>query len=159
MTTYIDKNGWRVEIVEDDFVRFYPEGGGFQHTLPKAEFHAMFKPASDEVTYKVSKVTCEGWDKSFWAFVPPRRWNGWLMPHFDLDTAKQVAIFLNDNGMEVQTSQDGMVWSVYQEGHKSVDGEEDELMDVFERTKITHNGVERDVVPIGAGSWCWELAE
>lgn len=157
MTTYVDKHGWRVQIVEDEFVRFHPEGGGFQHILSKAEFYEMFKPASDEIAYTIRGVTIEGWDRQFLAFVPQRRWNGWVMPYFGLVAAKELATYLNSLGMEVQTSQYDMVWSVYQEGHKNPDFPDDEeLVVVCERTKITHNGIEHDVVPIGAGSWCWE---
>lgn len=98
----------------------------------------------DQNKFKASIVTMDACDLAFPCFHIGDKWNGWTMPYFRFKHAKAVAkefkgrydkstdtFIIDDNGEE----------------------------DVFTAMIIKVNGKDVKVYGIGAGSWCWELAD
>lgn len=150
---YADAAGNKVEIVsiESQKVTFFPQGGGFQRSLSRAEFEAAFKEFDHTaLEYQPVEVTIEGFDEGFSlpAYSNGMLWNGWVMPYFTREAAMAIAQQIDtisyDRERDVFVEDDGYP-------------EEGELTITATTIRVGNEDVE--VFAIGSGSWCWELVE
>lgn len=159
MTTYQDKKtGARVETDmtknnEDDFVHFFPQGGGFAYRMPHAQFHETFELATGERPWRLGYVDADwtegmGPNDTFLKYpcwTNGDRWNGWGMPYFERATAELIVKHQGDVAF-VNT----LRW----EGDNVIETNPDDPEDTGTYEPMTlPNGVL--VWGIGAGSWCW----
>jgi hypothetical protein len=163
MTTYQEKKHphGRVETDmtknnEDEFVYFYPQGGGFRCQLPHAKFHEVFELATGERPWRRGYVDADwtegmGPDGTFLMYPcwsNGDRWNGWGSPYFERATAELIVQHQAQHGDGVNP----LRW----EGDNVVEGPSDpaypDEFGVYEPMTLP-NGVM--VWGIGAGSWCW----
>ncbi|MFN9470945.1 hypothetical protein, partial [Acidovorax sp.] len=109
--------------------------------LPRAAFEETFKPAPAP-SFARRHVTGEWLPKDLRlpAYTDGRRWNGWAMPHFDLEVAKQLLAHMDD--LRYDAEKDAFV-------NTSDDDE------IFEATTVKVDAISIKVYPIGAGCWCW----
>ncbi|HIH2745465.1 TPA: DUF4222 domain-containing protein [Burkholderia lata] len=150
---YVDAAGNKVEIVsiEDHQVRFFPQGGGFERSMPRAEFDATFKtidPAALE--YRRIEVTIEAFEdgSSLKAYSNGMLWNGWVMPYFTREAAMAITRHVKE---------------VTYDGERDVfveaDGYPEDGPLITAATTIRVGNEDVEVFAIGSGSWCWELAD
>ncbi len=142
---YKDEAGYTVEIVDMDTetVTFARQGGGFLHSMARQEFDSKFKPASVPEFQKT-------WVTSDWfpdgmklqAYSQGLRWNGWVMPWFELDAAKTLL----EHIPELRWNADGDLF-------KLVGGEDHEI---WSGKDVQVGDQTLRLYPIGAGSWCWD---
>lgn len=141
-----------VDHPDDGMVRFFPDGGGFMQTMPAEEFRRTFSPYHGEPEYELKEVGGDFFEAELLmknpirAYVSDRRWNGWVMPYFDFETAKRLMKHLPE--LEYDEVKD--VFSA-----PSYDDEKDE----WGSNIIEVDGKSIKTYPIGAGGWCWELWE
>lgn len=138
------------ELVADGMVRFWELGGNFRMTISNESFARSFKPHSPSDSLRDCEVH-GSWlpeDMVLQALCDETRWNGWVSPKFTLET--------------------GLLLTRLMEGQLTFDSEADAFVDLPEgyedpvlygRETVAVNGAMRHVYSIGAGSWCWALAE
>lgn len=150
-TDYVNPKGGRVTAVDDkaDPVLFYPSGGGFQYSMPAAEFHEEFKPAPP-LTWRRGVVTAEWHGYEPEILIPcwsdGGLWNGWGMPYFERAQVEQL-MALQPGAMHW----DGDKVVATLEGADPEDGPE-------EYGPLTlPDGTE--VWGVGTGSWTWDRVE
>lgn len=150
---YVDAAGNKVEIIsiEEQQVRFFQQGGGFQRGMPRAEFEASFKvfdPATLE--YRRIEVTIEAFEDGFSlpAYSNGMLWNGWELPYF----TREAAIAITRHVKEVRYDSERDVF-LEDDGYPQ-DGP---LITAATTIRVGNEDVE--VFAIGSGSWCWELAD
>lgn len=131
-----------VDVFSDDgqTVVFYPQGGGFQHRAPHAEFHARFEPA-EAPAFRRGLVDADFVDAPYPCWSDGMHWNGWGMPYFERETVEQLIA-------------DGVLGGMRWDGDTVVVPMDDEE-DRFNPEVI--NGV--TVWGIGAGCYCWDSVE
>lgn len=148
-TVYADKDGHFVEISSsvNQEVQFSPQGGGFIRTMKAADFHARFKPAPAP-TFKRALATGDWFEevdaKPLACYMDDRVWNGWAMPYFEFEAAKEAVKPFNGR---YDAARDVFIVPA------SDGGEEPEE---FAACPLLIDGKTIKVYPIGAGSWCWD---
>lgn len=154
-TLYIDtRHGNLVELDKraDGRVRFFPQGGGFSYSCPEEEFDKHFKVAPEPV-FKLVEITGEWMDgKKFPAYSNGLVWNGWAMPHFEIEDARRMLnasgnVWKYDEVADAFTVNEGEEQEVYVAEYIWVDFDNGDK----EREQIK-------VYAIGAGAWTWEVA-
>lgn len=147
---YMDvRNGYRVEMSEmrDGRVYFHSQGGGFIHSVTRADWDKHFKPAP-EPKFTTGAVSGE-WladGQSFACYLDGSKWNGWAMPYF---TKEQADAYL-------AATPDGMTGSFDEARNVYVFTCEGEEPYEVEAEVIDADGQHVTVYPIGAGYWVWD---
>lgn len=150
MTVYVTKDGYRVQLEPGQRVKFFPQGGGFQSSIPLETFLADFKVEDpNEPEFYPARASIDG-RGDFPCWVSKNRWNGWAMPYFLPETVHLISIEFDSIGSEMHFDRDNKIWSFLCEGMTPEDAE------TWELEKITVDGVEIEVYGIGAGSWTWD---
>ena len=150
MQLYADKEGFLVEIARQQGGRifYFPQGGGFERSLPEIEFHEKFSPSAP-LAYYPGFVGADWLDASarIPAWLNGLRWNGWAQPCFERNAADVVAKDIPD--MKFDPARNAYVLPADPEC-----GRDEE--EVFGAMSLpTFKGL-ITVWPIGAGSWCWD---
>jgi hypothetical protein len=141
---FVRADGFLIETMPGatgDTVAFTAQGGGFVQHLPRAAFEETFKPAPAS-SFARRHVSGE-WlpeDLRLPAYTDGRRWNGWAMPYFEFEVAKQLLDHMDD--LRYDADKDAFV-------NTSDDDE------TFEATTVEVDAISIKVYPIGAGCWCW----
>jgi hypothetical protein len=106
----------------------------------------------DTITWRKSKACIEPAPDLYpcWYSIPPIHWNGWSVPEFELETAKQVAQDLNNAGCGTITWDESRRVFVYDNpDYTGQPGEE------YTEQVITADGKQVSTWAIGFCSWCW----
>lgn len=147
---YADQHGRMVCIQSEEagIVSFSSQGGGFLQRLRSEEFHRHFKPC-DFPPFRQVSVAIDGVGDehtTFVAYSNGRRWNGWAMPHFPLDSALAVAKAMGD----VRYDETRDVFILEPEGEEPEE---------FAAEVIQVDGNDVKVYAIGSGYWCWDVVD
>lgn len=143
------KEGFRVELAAEpkQFVRCFPQGGGFAMRIPLEQFLANFKEVSGPPKYRAAAFSIDGGPK-YTGYHTGSRWNGWAMPCF---TMEQVEAQAEAQG-ELEYDKATDTWKA------TFDGADPES-DFWEGGDIEVDGGAIHVYAIGAGGWCWDVTE
>lgn len=143
---YINKQGQRVETYNDaeTAIKFFRQGGGFQHGMKHDVFHAEFALAPLPV-FRAGTVTADWFDNGvkFPCYSNGNLWNGWGVPFFT-----RLTIDL----MSATSSYDNVTWV----DGKLMIAEDDEIHEISPTQLL---GVDEPVYGLGAESWCWDQVE
>jgi len=146
---FADDSGRLFQIVEET-VEFAPQGGGPIQKIPRAEFERRFKPANLPA-FSLVEIGAE-WlpdDMKVPAYSNGRRWNGWAMPSFTLEAGQSLLKYMPD--LSYDSARDAFI-------SKDADDAQSEE-EVFAAETLIIDGSPVKTYAIGAGSWCWYLAE
>ena len=147
---YIDSKGFRVEIVPsspEGVVSFYPQGGGFQRTLPVIVFEALYKPESAPPAMRRAIFSGDWMDETWPGFTDGMRWNGWAMPLFEFETASKIfADIGNPSEFWFDSEKDAFVYA---------NPDFPDEPEIFGASFIEVEGRTIKAYGVGAGSWCW----
>lgn len=135
-----------VEVTEDAY-RFAPLGGGLVFRAPHDGLKDYVKvPDAEKVSppWKPGRFCIDG-GRAYEGISQDRRWNGWCMPAFTRETAFAICM---DFGLHFTFySLAGIL--ITNEGGENPD---EDSYDFFEVDGVTY-------CPLGAGVWCWEIAD
>lgn len=150
MTLYVDPNGclFETDREENGRIFFHPQGGGFEHSCDKVEFHTHFKPATPTPFYQgfVGGDWMED-DERLPAWLNGLRWNGWAQPRFEKTAADKI---MSDTpGMIFDLGRNAYVL----QADLDLGRDEDEIF--LPETLATPDGP-ITTWAIGAGYWCWD---
>jgi hypothetical protein len=155
-TIYTDKRHPTVRVyldeIKDGRAIFFPQGGGFGHSVPAADWHEFFVPAPAPV-FAPGRVTGDWLDDgsgtviAFPAYLNGERWNGWAMPYFTKETALDM-LTASGNTFRFDDARDAFIISE----PEAYDGEDY----VIEAEQIDVNGERVKVYAVGAGCWVWD---
>lgn len=89
--------GSTVEIsqMDDQNVSFYPQGGGFQRTMPKASFDEHFELVTAPEPFRKFLFSGDWMENNLVGYSDGRRWNGWAIPLVTKAVAVQIVGDLN----------------------------------------------------------------
>lgn len=150
---YADEAGKLFQVLSTstaETVEFAPQGGGIIRKAPRADFENRFKPATLPAFSLVA--ICAEWlpdDMKVPAYSNGRRWNGWAMPYFTIESGKSLLGFMPD--LRYDSQRDAFVSKAYDD-----DQAEEE---VFPAETLVIDGRPIQTYAIGAGFWCWEFSE
>lgn len=158
-TIVADAAGLRFSVADygQDCVTFFPQGGGFQCSMGRAEFDRTFSRA-DRIAPHFEPCFIFGEfmvddtrDPAGFlpAYADPNcRWNGWMLPYFPVESVKRIC-----EAMQLVMRVPPAPIFV----PASHDGADDES---FPWEKIVVAGIAKpvEVCPLGAGDWIWSLA-
>lgn len=82
------------------------------------------------------------------AYSNGRRWNGWAMPYFTIESGKSLLGFMPD--LRYDSQRDAFISKAYDD-----DQAEEE---VFPAETLVIDGRPIQTYAIGAGFWCWEFS-
>lgn len=105
-----------------------------------------------------ARFTIEGLGGPYTGFTAGENWNGWEVPYFELDVAKQIAADFAAQQNDNDDSSDVRAFSTYL---AEVDGTDICLYDPWAESWDVFVPVEIDghtVYSIGARYWTWEWA-
>jgi len=136
------------ELVEVVSLRMFPQGGGFVREVSAEEFFSLFSPCKMPVFF-LATVQAEWFPDGLKVecFSDGARWNGWGKPYFE----KDKVIYLSDNKLIPPAAYD-------EESDCFITDNEGDV-ESFQSVKISVEGREVTVYPVGAGSWCWDACE
>lgn len=145
----------RLELCGHDVrVRFHSQGGGFECSVPLAEWQEHMR-AAPVPAFKLVRVTGdwldehgEGPEVSFPAYSDGNRWNGWVMPHFTKETALDM-LTASGNTFRFDAEQDAIIVE------RDDIGEDAEI---YQGEDIDTPEGRVHVYPVGAGMWTWDIA-
>ncbi len=148
---FADEAGHLVEVMctsTAETVVFAPQGGGFIRKTTRADFESRFKPA----TLPAFSLVAIGadWlpdDMKVPAYSNGRRWNGWVMPYFTIEAARSLLPFMPD--LSYDSMRDAFV--------SAPDDQAEE--EAYCAATLVIDRLPIKTYAIGAGSWCWLLAE
>jgi len=129
----------------------HPMGGGLQLIIPSEHLSRFQIAESVERTpiFRRSSFGIEGVDRIFHGWTDGRLWNGWSMPWFDFEEAKNVATAVCPQSCRYDATVDSFVTTMADSEEEHWPGE---LVDMPDGGAIT-------LYPVGAGSWIWEEEE
>lgn len=129
-------------------IEFYPQGGGPSYRMKLSEFLAT---AAFYTPPDVAKRIRVGFDEMaddeyIDAYSFGQRWNGWAYPYFTREQLDKV-LAVND---ELRFEDDKVIQPTQYEGEPD---------DVWEKETIKTVDGEKEVWPVGAGFWCWNVGD
>ena len=140
-----DRSLVTVSQITDSTVTFHPTGGGWQLSMPAQAFHEQFSPDLPDLDYKPVLVTLDCFDEPVTGYTTEYRWNGWVVPYFDWDTAMLI-LQKTEHKMSPDSNPATKHLSVYDEGW-----EEWKTCDVITIDDVPHYNVME--------GWTWFLAD
>lgn len=149
---FADQNGHLFEVLKfgEGEVHLSPQGGGFITRVPEEAFGRKFRPASLPAWHAM-EVEAE-WlpdSRRLPAFSDGRRWNGWAVPYFDLDTGLKLCELMPN--LAYSRERDAFIW-------RDPDAPDDEDV-IFETRSIVVDDTPYKVYGIGAAYWTWDFVD
>lgn len=140
-------HGYLVELSHQcdtnaETIHYFPQGGGFERKMDRADFLTLFEPAPAPVMRR-GTVTADFLpdDVALPCWADDRRWNGWGMPYFDRATVDRL-MALGCGPMEWQGN--NVVCNM---------GDDPEDIDIYEPTTAPDGS---QIWGVGAGYWTWD---
>ena len=150
---FSDAGGDLIEVIKISAgrVHFHAQGGGLEFTTPEETFASDFNPA--RLTWKQVRVTGDWCDPGefYKAWWNGERWNGWIKPYFAPDEVGRMASRSCTN-LYHHVVANVPTWIAAQVDEENPDHFPLQYVDLG-------SAIETSVYGIGAGSWCWELAD
>lgn len=146
------------QIEGDGSLLAYPLGGGFRLRFSpiKVEEFDFIKVPQDKLDnpgWSSVQVYAEWTDKKYQAWTTGRRWNGWVMPHFEFEEAMKYSKDTQGDKYASPTIYDPVRDAFITTREEQDEEEVDEATVIYVRGRGPLK-----VYPVGAGSWTWELA-
>ena len=146
---YRSRDGMVVQARSEagDRVSFWEQGGHYEMCISRASFESCFDVhmPNEELEAAVFRGSWLSCSEGFKGYCSEVRWNGWAMPHFELD-----------EGLRLMSLMEGQI--VFDaRGDKFIDmpGGLDEQR-VYPARSWTVKGRDVKLYGIGAGMWCWD---
>jgi len=145
-----------------DPVKFFPQGGGFQQSMPADTFHSRFRKVEQEeldaIMWHPAEFDIDGAyeDRPAPGYQLGYRWNGWAQPAFEREGVERVAEIMNagPSHLTFDEDRDVVMIDLGDEVDDDCRYEEYEGFDI-----IVQGGETKHVYAVGAGSWCWDDVE
>ncbi len=152
---FTDGKGQYIERLSEqhDTVSFSPQGGGPVYELPRATFYERYHIAAP-AQFKWVKVRGDWMDEAaaIAAAWHQLRWNGWVMPYFRFEDVKQLCELVPN--LTYDEAADAVWLRVPEEERGGYYDDE-----CYPATLIEVDGQQVKAYSVGAGSWCWEIAD
>jgi hypothetical protein len=153
--TYASVAGRRINLAkpDEDHVTFFPEGGGFQQSMPLSKFLGEFTKVEGPPPYYAGTVTAD-WLEDMVAvpcYTNGRLWNGWGTPCFTLEQVKDLVVRMK---APLSLGQEEVV-RILDDGTVEEYDENEEVWLIADPDEIEVDGVKLVVYLIGDG-WCWD---
>jgi hypothetical protein len=131
----------------------YPLGGGFQRSVlaaAQANLRVVPREEIESAPFRRAKFYIEGveMEMEFEGFTDDRLWNGWDTPRFTRSEAEGVIAALGGETARYDSVADEFITRI---------SDEDETWPA--ETIVLSDGVQIEVYPVGASSWCWNKVE
>lgn len=157
-TLMAHKDGTLVEIAHTstlETIHFRPQGGGFDHSLPREEFFDLYSPA-ELPPFKLVRVSADWLEVSISAYFNEMYWNGSVQPHFTKESADELVAAMPE--LRYDEAADAYVFEPPADSGTHYDDEDSGKL-VFSAEVIDTVDGPKKVYPIGAGYWMWFLDE